>query len=178
LILGSVNAIYFVANAFLPDYVIAADRPDLVGTALTALNVGQLPAGFLLLGFAGRLVKRPAAYMATGAASLVSLIGIISTTGAWIVFWAGVLGFANAVTLILALALPSVLSAPDDVPRNSAGMFTISYSLAMVLSVVGGWLWDFTQMPISGFAPVALCSILIIVLARTVSRADPSSRAS
>ena len=178
LILGSVNAIYFVVNAFLPDYVIAAGRPDLVGSALTALNVGQLPAGFLLLGFAGRLVRRPAAYVVTGAASLVSLIGIISTTGAWIVFWAGVLGFTNAVTLILALALPSVLSAPDDVPRNSAGMFTISYSLAMVLAVVGGWLWDFTQAPIGGFAPVALCSLLIIVLARTVSRADPSSRAS
>jgi hypothetical protein len=57
-------------------------------------------------------------------------------------------------------------------------MFTISYSLAMVLAVVGGWLWDFTQAPIGGFAPVALCSLLIIVLARTVSRADPSSRAS
>ena len=41
--------------------------------------------------------------------------------GLWIVFWAGVLGFANAITLILALALPSVLSAPDDVHRTSAG---------------------------------------------------------
>src|SRR6202042_270626 len=42
LILGSVNAIYFVTNAFLPDYAIAAGRPDLIGPALTALNVGQL----------------------------------------------------------------------------------------------------------------------------------------
>ena len=49
--------------------------------------------------------------------------------GAWIVFWSAMLGFTGAVTLILALALPSVLSAPDDVHRTSAGMFTISYSL-------------------------------------------------
>ena len=37
LILGSVNAIYFVSNAFLPDFVIAQGRPDLVGPALSAL---------------------------------------------------------------------------------------------------------------------------------------------
>jgi len=177
LLLGSVNSIYFVANAFLPDYVIAAGRPDLVNGALTALNVGQLPAGFLMLGFAGRLVKRPWAYVTTGAASLVCLIGMMSMPGAWIVFWSGVLGFTNAVTLILALALPSVLSAPDDVHRASAGMFTVSYGLAMVLSIVGGWLWDVTHIPIAGFAPVAMCGLLIIALASTVGRAGrPATR--
>ena len=64
LIFGSVNTIYFVSNAFLPDYVVAQGRPDLVGAALTALNVGQLPAAFLLLGLAGRLVTLPWAYAA------------------------------------------------------------------------------------------------------------------
>jgi MFS transporter, CP family, cyanate transporter len=170
LILGGVNAIYFVANAFLPDYVIAAGRPDLVGSALTALNVGQLPAGFLMLGFAGRLVTRPWAYVATGAASLLCLFGLMASTGPWIVFWSGVLGFTNAVTLILALALPAALSAPDDVHRASAGMFTVSYSLAMVSSIVGGWLWDRTHISIMGFAPLALSGLLIIALAPTVSR--------
>jgi hypothetical protein len=51
-------------------------------------------------------------------------------------------------------------------------MFTISYSLAMALSVVGGWLWDFTHSPIAGFAPVAVCALLIIVLASTVRQAN------
>jgi MFS transporter, CP family, cyanate transporter len=172
LILGGVNAIYFVANAFLPDYVIAAGRPDLVSSALTALNIGQLPAAFLMLGFAGRLVKAPWAYVATGAASLISLIGLMLMSGAWLVVWSGVLGFANAVTLVLALALPSVLSAPADIPRNSAAMFTISYSLAMLLSIIGGWLWDLTHTPLAGFAPVALCALLIMALSPTVRRAD------
>jgi CP family cyanate transporter-like MFS transporter len=172
LILGSVNAIYFVANAFLPDYMVAAGRPDLIGGALTALNVGQLPAAFLMLGLAGRLVTRPWAYVASGALALVCLIGILTTHGIWIVVWSGILGFTGAVTLILALALPSVLSAPDDVHRTSAAMFTISYSLAMVLSVVGGWLWDFSHTPFAGFAPVAACAMLIIVLAPTVRHAD------
>jgi CP family cyanate transporter-like MFS transporter len=171
-ILGSVNAMYFVTNAFLPDYMVATGRPDLISLALTALNLSQIPASFLMLGLAGRLVKRPSAYRITGGLAILSLIGMMTMQGAWIVFWAGSLGFVTAVTLILALALPSVLGAPDDVHRTSAGMFTISYSVAMVLSVVGGWLWDFTRSPVAGLAPVALCGLVIFVLASTVRQAD------
>ena len=171
LILGSVNSIYFVSNAFLPDYVIARGRPDLVSSALTALNVGQLPATFLLLGFADRLLRQPSAYWITGLASFLCIIGVMTTGGEWIVFWSGVLGFTNAVTLILALALPSILSAADDVHRTTAGMFTISYGCAMAFSVLGGWLWDLTRLPIAGFAPVALCAVVIVALSSTVRHA-------
>ena len=174
-ILGSVNAMYFVTNAFLPDYMVATGRPDLISLALTALNLSQIPASFLMLGLAGRLVKRPSAYRITGGLAILSLIGMMTMQGAWIVFWAGSLGFVTAVTLILALALPSVLGAPDDVHRTSAGMFTISYSVAMVLSVVGGWLWDFTRSPVAGLAPVALCGLVIFALASTVRQADHSA---
>ncbi len=170
-IFGSVNAMYFVSNAFLPDFVTAAGRPDLISSALTALNLAQLPASFLMLGLAGRLVKQPWAYRLTGALAVFSLVGMVTTTGDWIVVWAAMLGFVTAVTLILALALPSVLSAPDDVHRTSAGMFTISYSVAMVLSVAGGWLWDMTRLPLAGFIPIALCGAVIFALASTVTLA-------
>ena len=171
LIVGSGNATYFVSNAFLPDYVTAQDRPDLVSAVLTALNVGQLPAAFVMLPLAGALVTRPWAYAVTGLASLGALIGMVTTLGAWIVFWAGVLGFTNTLVLVLALALPSLLSAADDVHRTTAGMFTISYSFAMLASIVGGWLWDLTQRPIASFAPVVLCCVVIVVLAGTVKNA-------
>lgn len=174
-ILGSVNATYFVTNAFLPDYVIAAGRPDLVSGALTAINIGQLPASFLMLPLAERLVTRPWAYMATGTLSFVSVAAMMLSKGPWIVFWSGVLGFTGAVTLIMALALPSILSAPDDIHRTTAGMFTISYSCAMVLSVFVGWLWDLTHRPITAFTPVALCGLVIVALASTVRLADRRS---
>jgi CP family cyanate transporter-like MFS transporter len=177
LIFGSVNATYFVSNAFLPDYVIAAGHAELVGPALTALNFGQLPASVLMLPFAGRLVTEPRAYVATGLLALVCVIGMITMNGIWIVIWAGLLGFIGAVTMVLALALPSVLSAPDDVHRTSAGMFTVSYSCAVVLSVLGGWLSDVTRQPIAGFAPIALCGLVIAALAPTVKRAPVHSAA-
>ncbi len=175
LILGSVNATYFVANAFLPDYMTADGRPDLVSAALTALNFGQLPASLIMLGLAGKLVTRPWAYAFTGALSLVCLLGILASHGGWVVFWAGLQGFTGALTLVLAFALPSVFSAPDDVHRTSAGMFTISYSCAMVLSVLAGWLWDQTHSPIAGFAPAILCALAIIALSPTVKRAAPQA---
>lgn len=173
LILGSINAMYYVTNAFLPDYVIAAGRPDLISKSLTALNLCQLPASVVMLGLAGRLVKEPWAYRVTGGLAALCIVGMMTTTGFWIVVWAGVLGFVSSVTLILTLALPSVLGAPDDVHRTSAGMFTISYSVAMVLSVGGGWLWDLTGLPVAGLAPAAVCGLVIVCLAGTVRRSSP-----
>jgi CP family cyanate transporter-like MFS transporter len=172
LMLGSVNTMYFVINAFLPDYVTAAGRPDLISPSLTALNLCQLPASLLMLPLAGRLVKQPWAYRTTGALAFISVVGMMTTTGGWIVAWSGVLGFVTAITLILALALPSVLGAPDDVHRTSAGMFTVSYGIAMVLSVAGGWLWDLTHAPLAGIAPAAVCGLAIVALASTVRRTD------
>jgi CP family cyanate transporter-like MFS transporter len=176
-ILGSVNSMYFVTNAFLPDFLTAAGRPDLISSALTAENFCQLPASLVMLAVAGRLVKQPWAYVAAGALSFVSLVGIMTANGAWIVVWAGLLGFVTTAILVLGLALPSVLSAPDDVHRTSAGMFTISYSIAMVLSVAAGWLWDFTHTPIAAFVPVTLCALLVVALASTANHPDHPTNA-
>jgi hypothetical protein len=57
------------------------------------------------------------------------------------------------------------------VHRTSAGIFTTSDGCAMPLSIVGGWLWDLTAMPVASFAPVALYAIVIVVLASTVKNA-------
>jgi hypothetical protein len=38
-----------------------------------------------------------------------------------------------------------------------------------LLSIVGGWLWDLTKIPVASFAPVALC--VVVVLASTVKNA-------
>ena len=89
LILGSINAMYFVTNAFLPDYVVAAGRPDLIGKSLTALNFCQLPASFVMLGLAGRLVKEPWAYRVTGGVAALCIVGMMTMTGYWIVVLVG-----------------------------------------------------------------------------------------
>jgi CP family cyanate transporter-like MFS transporter len=168
LMLGGVNAAYFSTNAFLPDYLNHLGHGDLIGPGLTALNVGQLPASFLLLALAGRVGQRAVTYVLLGALTLGGAVGIIFGNGAVIVASAAVIGFAAAAILILVLALPPLLSLPQDVPRMAAGMFTISYSCAVMVPIVSGLAWDATDVPAAAFVPIAMGAALIVALAPTL----------
>lgn len=170
LMFGANNATYFSTNAFIPDYLHHIDRPDLIGHALSALNIGQLPTSLLLLAFAGRLVGRAWPYVAGGALSLACVAGILFGNGIVIVAAAAVLGFSGAAILTLMLALPPLLSAPDDVHRMTAAMFTISYSCAVIVPIVSGLGWDATGWPAAAFIPIGLCNLLLIGLAPTIPR--------
>ena len=166
--LGAANAMYFTANAFLPDFLHALQRPDLVSAALTALNLGQIPASFLLLACAGRLERRAWPLVVGGVGALAAVIGIAILPPVGVVACAGVLGFFNAAILILMLALPPLLAAPQDVHRVSAAMFTISYSCAVITPVFSGLAWDLTGVPWSAFVPLGACAIIMMGLAPTV----------
>ncbi|MBV9970890.1 MAG: MFS transporter, partial [Xanthobacteraceae bacterium] len=168
LMLGGVNAAYFSTNAFLPDYLNQLGRADLIGPGLTALNTGQLPASFLLLALVGRVEKRGATYLVFGALTLAGALGIVFGSGLVIVAAAALVGFAAAAVLILMLALPALLSKPEDVPRMAAGMFTISYSCAVIVPIVSGLVWDATGVPATGFVPITIAALLIIVFAPTL----------
>ena len=52
---GGTGGLYFASNAFIPDYLHAVGRADLVTICLSALNLGQLPASVALLLAARRL---------------------------------------------------------------------------------------------------------------------------
>ena len=166
--LGSVNAMYFSANAFLPDYLHHIGRPDLVSAALTALNLGQIPASFLLLAVAGRLERAIWPHVVCGAGSLAAIVGIAVLPGAGIVACSAILGFFAAAILILMLALPPLLAPPDDVHRVSAAMFTISYSCAVIVPVFSGLAWDLTGVAWSAFVPLGACAVLLMALAPTI----------
>jgi CP family cyanate transporter-like MFS transporter len=168
LLLGGVNASYFTSNHFLPDYLNQTGHGDLVGPALVALNVGQLPGSFLLLWLAGRLERHPATYLVYSILTFAGAIGIIFGSCAVIVASAGLVGFAAASVLIMILALPPLLSRQEDVPRMAAGIFTISYSCAVIVPVISGLAWDLTGTPAVAFVPMAIIDLLMIGLAPTL----------
>jgi len=178
LMLGCVNTIYFATNTFLPDYLHAVGGDRYIGPALTALNFCQLPASLLMLLVAERLVRRRLAYIVPALLVLASAVGMAAMPGRAIIGWAGLLGFANAAMLILMLALPSLLAAPEDVHRVSAAMFTISYPMAVALPILAGLLWDWSGLAAAAFAPAALCGIGILALAPTIDlhRREAASR--
>ncbi len=168
LMLGGVNSAYFSTNAFLPDFLNHLGRSDLISPALTALNVGQLPASFLLLALVGRLERSAAAYLIFGALALTGALGIVFGNAPVIVASAALIGFSASAILILVLALPPLLSQPEDVPRVAAGMFTISYSCAVIVPIVSGLAWDATGIPAAAFVPIAAGALLIVALAPTL----------
>jgi MFS transporter, CP family, cyanate transporter len=164
LMLGGTGGLYFASNAFIPDYLHAIGRPDLVTAQLGALNIGQLPASLLLLATSRRL---------DGKASIVGMqiiglfgILILLTAGPGLgVVGAGIIGFCCAFTLILSLALPPRLAAPAEVHRLSAGMFAIGYTFSCVVPPLGGAIWDATGHPAAAFFAAAGATAIVIAAA-------------
>ena len=178
LCLGCINTCYFATNTFLPDYLTAIGHSEMISAALTSLNICQLPASLAMLGFAPRLVRIPAAYVAVGLFSLISVIGMATMPGWAVVAWAGLLGFAGAAGLILVLALPPLLSAPEDVHRLASAMFTISYPCAVLMSVLSGYLWDKTDIASIAFVPIgfAAAALAVLPLGIDLGHRSPSAR--
>lgn len=164
---GGIGGLYFASNAFIPDYLHAIGRPDLVTLCLAALNLGQLPASLALLVWARRLGGSKTALVLMQVLGLIG-IGTFFVPQPWVAgFGAGVIGFCCAFTLIVTLALPPQIAAAGDVHRLSAGMFAIGYSLSCVVPLLGGALWDATGMPAAAF--LAAAGAIAIVLAAALS---------
>ena len=168
LMLGGANTLYFGVNAFIPGYLTYAGRPELIAPALTALNLGQIPVSFLLLAFADRTERRVWPFVSFGVLMLVACAGIVATASVWTIVFAGFVGFSAAGVLTLSLALPAILAPPPDVGRMAAAMFLIGYMTAVVMSVVGGALWDLTADARFAFLPIALGALPLLVVAPTI----------
>ena len=178
LIFGGVGPLYFGTNAFLPGYLNEAGRPDLISPALTALNLGQLPASLLLIGFARHIERRAWPLVLAGVVGLLSLGVIAVTAGAATIVAAAVLGFAAGAAFALGLTLPPLLSAPQEVARVSAAMFTIAYASSVIVAIICGGAWDVTGTARFAFLPIALAVLPSILLAPTIPfKRQPNGRA-
>jgi CP family cyanate transporter-like MFS transporter len=178
LMLGTVNAMYFATNAFIPDYLRGHGQGEWISAALSALNIGQLPASALLLVFASRLQLKAWPIVIVGVICICATIGIVFAPGIWIVVSAAFMGFAAAFILILVLALPPLLSPPDDVHRVTAAMFTISYSCAVIVPIISGMAWDWTGIAAMAFAPIGVSGLLLVLLAPAINHVPKTAAAS
>jgi CP family cyanate transporter-like MFS transporter len=165
LLFGSVNALYFATNAFLPGDLAGRGHPELITGGLTALNAGQLPAAVLIMAMAERLQGRAWPFLAAALLALLALSNLLGAGGAWVMGWAALLGFAGSAAFVLALALPPLLCPPDEVARTSAAMFTISYSGAIGTALIGGAAADLFGGPGWAFGPIILCAVALAVAA-------------
>lgn len=164
IILGCASTAYFASNAFIPDYLKVTHHATLVAASLTSLNLGQLPASLMVAASPRLFIARRWPIVASGMVMLVAALGLY-TSGSLVVIWAGILGFASAMILVLLLALPPILTAEHDVHRLSAAMFAITYTCSFSVSRLGGAVWDATSLPATAFVPVAAAGPIMIALA-------------
>lgn len=168
LIMGCASAMYFGLNALLPDFLHATGRASLTGPTLASLNTCQLPASLLMALVADRLIGRRGPFLVVGLIDLGGLLGLVLMPGAWPVFWAGVIGFGTALPLVLTLSLPPLLSAPGDVHRISAAIFTIQYALAFLAPLAAGAVWDTTGSAVAGVGLLTGIALAMALLAASL----------
>ena len=176
--LGCNNSSFFSTNAFLGEYLASLGKTQLLGAAFAWLNGMQLAAPLLLLLLAKRFERRAWPFLLFGPVLLASFVTLIfAPSERGILVAAGLVGFTTAMTFTPALALPALLSKPGDVPRTSAGMFTISYSCGIIIPAISGALWDLTGRPWTAFLPLCVCAVGLIFFGAMVTRYQPPAAA-
>ena len=171
---GSNNALYYGTNAFLADYLHSRGLHDLVGASVGALNVAQLVASIILLATADKLQQRAWPYLVFGPLALAGVFGVVLGNGLLLVAAAALVGFSLSVTFVVTLALPPILSPPGEIHRLAGGMFTISYSCAVIIPIICGAFWDLTGIPWTAFIPVGLCGLTLTALGFFLSVRNPA----
>lgn len=168
--LGAVSGMYFATNGFLPGYLASHGRQDLVTPALTALNLGQIPASFLMLALATRLQRRVAPFYAVTGIALAALAGLLLDVGDRTVVYAFLSGFADATGLILSLTLPPLLCRTEDLARTSAGVFFVGYGASVLAALLSGVAWDVTGWSGAVFLPLFAYASLVFLSGRDMRR--------
>ena len=167
LIQGGASTAYFAANAFLPGVLHASGHGGEVGTALTVLNVSQLPASVVLVVHADRLVRHRWPLWTVSAGLVGISAGLLFASPPMLFVLAGLLGFLSGFLLLLSLALPAAAARESEVAPISAGMFTIGYTMAFVLPLAGGVVSDATGSLRVTLAPAFLGAILALIASAT-----------
>lgn len=176
---GGNNAAYHATNAFLGEYLASVGRPDLLSSAFAGLNGSQIFSLGVLVLVSDRIQARLWPFLVFGPLLLVAFLAfMIMPTPFWMVTGAALIGIACAITMTAILALPPHLSAPGDVAPTAAGMFTVSYSCAIIMPIVSGALWDVTGLPWTCFLPSSAGAVMLTVFGAAAARSKRRDRIS
>ena len=175
-LLGAVNASYFGLNGFLPGWLARSGGADVVRSSLLALNAAQIPASLLLMVLLEKVVFRRWSYVVAGLLVLAASVSLATAPAAFAIASATVAGFALAWLLTLALALPPLLVAGEDVPRVSAAVFTVSYTIAVLTALSIGALDSAGTGRFTTVLPIAAAALTVVAVGLTVRRRPDQQR--
>jgi CP family cyanate transporter-like MFS transporter len=164
ILVGGGSLIYFGMNAWIASYNQATHQSNLTPIALLTLNAAQLPVSLAVTLVAQQLVGRRWPFIAAGIISAFAIVGWIFTPAVLEPLWAALFGGSGALVFTLGIALPPLLAAPREVGRLTGITLSLTYGVAFVGPFIGGALWDLFNLPAMAFVPVAVASVMLIVL--------------
>ena len=100
-------------------------------------------------------------YVLCGVVAASRVLAIVFLGGVWVIVGCAVWGCCGAAILVLMLALPPLISPAEDVHRVAAGMFTISYSCAVIVPIISGVLLGPAPAgTLAPFMPIGICALV------------------
>lgn len=168
LLLGGTSSLFFGTNAYMAS--VLEDRGELarLDTTLLCFNFAQVAASALLMKMAGHWVGRKRPILWSAGIAVTSMLGFLLLEGWSGVAFAVLMSFFSGTLLILIVALPPYLVSSAEAGRLSAGNFTIGYTAAFLVPLLGGVLADATGHALTAVAFITLCSALTVPLALTL----------
>jgi CP family cyanate transporter-like MFS transporter len=155
---------YFGANTFLPDYLHATGQAALVGAALAALNIGQIPASIAVGLIPMEILGKRRTSFAVALLIVAALAGVLWLGGLWVIAGVALLGFSAAYMLTVSFALPALMAPREEVARLAAGTFTLGYAISFVTTLLSGAAWDATHFAPIAFLPILSAALIVAVL--------------
>ena len=168
--MASSGILYFAGNIFLPPILVETGREHMLDMTLSALNGVQIISSVLLIFYADRLVGSRVPFYVLNSLGLLTIPGLLWAPGYWVVLVAAVSGALTSSVLVLAVALPAWVVAPEHGSRFSAGILCIGCCLVFAVPVVGGWLNDLTGIRALAFLPTVLLALLAMALVAGIKR--------
>jgi CP family cyanate transporter-like MFS transporter len=162
---------YFGANTFVPDYLHAVGKPELVAACISALNVAQIPASLAIGLIPFPMLARRGVPIAVALAMLGALLALRFGGAAGAIAGSAMLGFCAAYVLVFSFALPALLASGADVARLSAATFTIGYTTSFFTTLLAGAAWDALHEPALAFVPVVAAALIVAGLGIVLARA-------
>lgn len=165
LLLAGTASLFFGTNAYMASML--EDRGELarLDTTLFCFNIAQVAASSLMLWLARHWVGRRDPILWNAGLSVMAMLGFFLIEG-----WVGVafvvlMSFFAGILLILIVALPPQLVASSEAGKLSAGNFTIGYTLAFVIPLIGGVMADTSGHALAAVGFITLFSACTVPLA-------------
>ena len=130
-------------------------------TRIDCEQCGAIPASLAFIGTAQRFAGKKTPLIACVAAALAGFPLLLAGNPVAVLTGATMIGLFGAGILTLALALPPLVAEAGAVHRVAAGMFTIGYTFAFAVPILGGVLWDATHIPATAFFPVVVGALAV-----------------